>query len=691
MEIRINGKVAALKTGSSFDYIIENRSFTGSDGYSMTISFPLRGCPQNTEIFGHINRTDVLLRKIRFDCDIRDREFFKSGTLTITELTDVEVKCQFLEGRSEQNFDDTFDDVYINDLELGYATKEEQVASGNAADKWIPWTAGGPGYVALPWVNNTSGNIQNAALYNSETHIFEWQGNTRGLSTSLDGAASVIKPNLSFQPYLIYLTKKICEVMGYSYDFSAWESNDCPYAVLLMCNTLPSAWDMPNFARALPRWTITEYFEELEKLMGAEFDIDHKARKVTISFTNDVIKSAPVVKIDKVVDEYAAEVTTEDNTNYVGTANIRYADCDHEMWPFYSCEWFIKKYGKYAKSFDRYYDLLEYAKNFATSGVYPRHTTVNNREYYANYLCRGYDAEHTGGNELFYAKDVDTYFLMYCYQAKYFKSTERTYYEREGDRNSGGSLVEKTKKYNWYNYKLMLMPINQFGAHTMSEDKDASNEIELRCVPVWIDDTDDTYGLMMFLECGTTDEPGIEDAGYSSSGGLSSTYDADFPNRGGTRPSGGSAVFVTSDKTDDDYNEGARRHGAAAHCLLAGKSEERDAYFDKIYVGYWSGTFYSDRSQKPELDRIIPDKKFREIHFAFNLRLTERKTVAPPVDPKQKYKFSFLSDTIPNARAIYIINGLRYICSKLTTTFTAEAGRSQLIKGEFYRMEAPLS
>lgn len=48
MEIRINGKVAALKTGSSFDYIIENRSFTGSDGYSMTISFPLRGCPQNT-------------------------------------------------------------------------------------------------------------------------------------------------------------------------------------------------------------------------------------------------------------------------------------------------------------------------------------------------------------------------------------------------------------------------------------------------------------------------------------------------------------------------------------------------------------------------------------------------------------------------------------------------------------------
>lgn len=684
MEIRINGKVAALKTGSSFDYIIENRSFTGSDGYSMTISFPLRGCPQNTEIFGHINRTDVLLKKIRFDCDIRDREFFKSGTLTITELTDVEVKCQFLEGRSEQNFDDTFDDVYINDLELGYATKEEQAASGNAADKWIPWTAGGPGYVALPWVNNTSGNIQNAALYNSETHIFEWQGNTRGMQTSIGGAASVIKPNLSFQPYLIYLTKKICEVMGYSYDFSAWESNDCPYAVLLVCNTLPSAWDMPNFARALPRWTITEYFEELEKLMGAEFDIDHKARKVTISFTNDIIKGAPVVKIDKVVDEYAAEITTEDNTRYLGTANIRYADCDHEMWPFYSCEWFIKKYGKYAKSFDRYSDLLNYMKTFASSGVYPKTVTQNGKVYNGTQYTRGYNGENDAGNLLYYAKDVDTYFVMYCYNKTLQTTTQHTYYE-----GSRTDRVEKTETKKWYKYDLMLLPINQFGARIVNEEKDSSNDIELRCVPVWIDDTDETYGLVMFLECGTTDEPGVLDGFGSTSGALSSTVVGDIPNRGGNRPIGGyeSSIFNPGDKTEDDYNNGAYRHGAAAHCIQAGKSEDREAYFDKIYVGYWSGTIYSDRSQKPELDRVIPDKKFREIHFAFNLRLTERKTVAPPVDPKQKYKFSFLSSTIPSARAIYIINGQRYICSKLTTTFTAEAGRSQLIKGEFYRLE----
>ena len=53
------------------------------------------------------------------------------------------------------------------------------------------------------------------------------------------------------------------------------------------------------------------------------------------------------------------------------------------------------------------------------------------------------------------------------------------------------------------------------------------------------------------------------------------------------------------------------------------------------------------------------------------------------VDPLQKFKFSFLSDTIPNPRAIFNIAGKRYVCEKITATFS-EDGMSQLLKGEFY-------
>lgn len=85
MEIRINGIPAMLKKGTSFEYVAENRLFSGSDGYTLSITFPLRQCPQNLEIFGHINRADVIAGKVIFDCEIRDRNFYKFGSIVITE------------------------------------------------------------------------------------------------------------------------------------------------------------------------------------------------------------------------------------------------------------------------------------------------------------------------------------------------------------------------------------------------------------------------------------------------------------------------------------------------------------------------------------------------------------------------------------------------------------------------------
>lgn len=43
MVIIIENKEAVLKKGASFDYISENRFFTGADAYTLSITFPLRG------------------------------------------------------------------------------------------------------------------------------------------------------------------------------------------------------------------------------------------------------------------------------------------------------------------------------------------------------------------------------------------------------------------------------------------------------------------------------------------------------------------------------------------------------------------------------------------------------------------------------------------------------------------------
>lgn len=59
MILTINEQQAALKKGSSIEYVSENRIFTDADDYSMEIELPLADCPQNLDIFGMITRKDV--------------------------------------------------------------------------------------------------------------------------------------------------------------------------------------------------------------------------------------------------------------------------------------------------------------------------------------------------------------------------------------------------------------------------------------------------------------------------------------------------------------------------------------------------------------------------------------------------------------------------------------------------------
>ena len=340
MEIRINGLLAMLKKGTSFEYVAENRLFSGSDGYTLSITFPLRHCAQNLAIFGNINRQDVIAGKVIFDCEIRDRNFYKFGSITITEINDAEVKTQFLEGRSEQNFDMTFDKVYINELSLG-SPKVTNPASLSPSQAWDPVTQQFES-VALPWWNDSSEGLpHNFADYVDGR--YQWAEKTR---------------DLTWQPYLLYITKKICDDRGYTYDFSKWEEKE-EYKYLLICNTLPGAWDVPEYARALPHWTVAEYFEKLELFLGGEFTIDHRGKHISFAFTQQILQDAGSVRLDRVIDEHTVEVKVEDEQcDYIEAKNIVYKDCDHQMWKYYSCDWFIKSWGRSAVVYDTLDQLL---------------------------------------------------------------------------------------------------------------------------------------------------------------------------------------------------------------------------------------------------------------------------------------------------------------------------------------------
>lgn len=134
MKIFVEGKEAFLKKGTSFEFIAENRLFSGSDEYTLSITFPIVDCPRNRAIFGLLYRKDVDIEKVNFACELRDTNFYKMGVLAIVEVSQSEIKGQFLDGMSAQNFIGDFDEIYINELDLG---DYEYVNMSNTPPEWL--------------------------------------------------------------------------------------------------------------------------------------------------------------------------------------------------------------------------------------------------------------------------------------------------------------------------------------------------------------------------------------------------------------------------------------------------------------------------------------------------------------------------------------------------------------------------
>ena len=176
--------------------------------------------------------------------------------------------------------------------------------------------------------------------------------------------------------------------------------------------------------------------------------------------------------------------------------------------------------------------------------------------------------------------------------------------------------------------------------------------MEIEFVPAWIDDTEEKYGRVLFLSF----------SGYDEDNNTTSENDEDHP-------------FMQT-------------HTASS--LAAGEKEKKSEYYDRIYIGWYDGSNYYQGSHLPypNVENIVIADDWSNFSYAhFSLRINDRQVrrgqIIHNIEPKMKTTFKFLADTIPDVRAVFLIRGKRYICEKITATFT-ESGMSQLIKGVFY-------
>ena len=579
MNITIEGKTAVLKKGTSFEYVAENRWFSDADSYTLSITFPLKDCPENVAIFGHIERMDSFSRKKVMQASIVDGNVARHGVITVIEASESEVKTQFLEGRSVQNFDTTFDDIYINELDLG-----KYPASNLQETPLFTNINGGNEWTCLPWWNEESGVMNNEVFVDNSGNYY-WSDDTKAVG------------KLSYQLYLIAYAKRICQAVGYTYDFEPWERSD--ERLLLVCNALPAAWDIPDFARALPHWSVAEFFDELEKLLVAEFDIDHRSMHISMRFTSQVQSIDSTVRLENIVDAFSAEVSYDDPlAQFKGAANVRYSDRGDERWKLDQCQWLvdIMKTGKFYKEFE----TLEESDTWVLENVFKGNIF--------SYFGKDEERSEAMGTML-HVKDCDRYYI--------FRIEPYEYYD-------GAHICSREE-------------INRFG--DLLKSGDDGDSIELQCLPAYINNTDYKHGYCVFLSPSSYNE--------------------------------------TTDLDDDGV-----RQPVAYSLFMKGEPDSVAEYYNTLFLAYWDGTNYNDKSsingeKRPPCPCV--DERF-SLRNRYGNYIKDIK-----IETKEKLKVSWISDTIPDVRAIFMIRGRRYLCEKITATFT-ENGMSQLLKGVFWQI-----
>lgn len=666
IEIYVQGEMIDLPSDLSFDYSAENRLITSADGYSLGIDIPLADSVVNSRIFGAVWRMDADIYSLRYPAQLITPQVQLRGVVMIVGVSEKLLTIQFLEGRSQQNSELSFEESFINELSLGYThlpTAGRSIPVDEAFHRYGEDAMGKPAdAIALPWVIRDSGELVHNAIA-LKGNVLSWSPQWFWKCHPDRLAHKPVQENISYMPYLLTVAIRVADAMGYSHDFSAWE-NDAPKRNLVVCNTIPASLHLRDWSWQLPHWSVNEFFENIETILEGEFDIDHTAKSITFRLTADIIGSTEPEILESVVDEFEVDVDIDDDefkSETDLTKNIGYADNSSSQWALRSCDWFIRRRLRESANYAGDDTRGEAESNYhRPEGAYPSDPapylngqkrliffdTIEDmiselRKYKYSTSYSGYPFE-----AIFYARDVKCYFCLKSVDlVKVDDNFESNYPDYSGDR----ALYNLVSGFAYYVYNLAVL--NDFGDFIVRDD-DEAQRVELKTVPVPVDAIG-TNANAIFLP-------------YSADESLED----------------GSSIAIDPDDQDTWIQPSPVREVNAG-------DNRRHEYYDKLYIGYWTGGI--------DYRNMVPVTSNVHVYSDFRVFVTEHKNLRLnqsfdrgtadilSIDERKLYKISFLSDQLPNPRAIFFIRGKKYLCRKLDISFTAQ-GMSKLMKGEFYRL-----
>lgn len=640
MKILVNGREAVLKANASFEYVSENPLFTEAEDYTMEIPFPMNDCPQNISIFGPLHVKGVDISKVSFPCEIQTDAFVKSGILTITSVSDTEVKGQFLEGMSQQNFASSLPDVYLTDLDFSQ------------------WDGQNGGWENFPDFSK---------VYDSQGYVIGWKANKSGPEWGWDemdvldrSSGEVVLPleemygeedlYKSRRIYLSHLIDLVGLAIGYSIDFSILKAIPM-FKYILVVNARHHIITDVGYGKrvrplnlSLPYWTIKEFLDQLALFFGCIYvvngkNITFKACSQTLSLKSEHSLA--------VLDNFAIELTDE-KSKYRGSQTLKLPDsCNPNS--VNSCQGFIddKRIPHVDITLKEFLANIDYAANYF---------------WYDNMPT---DATSFGNDErqIYYITDLQRWAII----------TKIS--------NEGGSEEQPDGRFQ------LAEILNQFDLF--------ADGVELKIAPCPLEEVT-YYGFQSlgspFNYAGALNKINM----IASLPAIDFPIDPDdIPYDGNTSnlPPAYEVISSGVPKKEDYYYDK----------LWVVLAEHRNAYSDTPYPNtreYEPILDYTVLGSYDENGNYVPvtDEKGETKLFAFcggfhkfNFTLTpqdkyiKENISLPKVDETKLYRYKFLAKTLPSPTSVFLIKGKRYACLKLTAQITVK-GMSELVEGEFYEI-----
>ncbi len=322
--LKIDGETAALPADFSFPMTIENPYFTDSAEYTGEVTLTPNAI-DNIRIFGSTGRFDQSKRQQVKDCELLNAtETLIKGKATTVEYTPNSLSIQLLGGNSSVNYLIRWQEMYINEMNLGRLHSDWQSIFPTGTDNrnlepFARRIMGEPEvqeWVMLPCKNEAGMEINN---------IERWFPD-RTLSRLEYGwpYATFDNPNeWALQPRICAIVRRVISALGYTIGVFDAEQTDFKYLYYVnVKHTL-------NLADMLPRWSVSKFLQEVQKLFGCVFVFDNRTMTCDIKSRNNFF-SSEIVHLEQVDDAFSVTIEDENHTD-VSNMNLSFNISDYPI------------------------------------------------------------------------------------------------------------------------------------------------------------------------------------------------------------------------------------------------------------------------------------------------------------------------------------------------------------------------